>query len=273
MTDRICTIEGCDRVEQLRREMCHKHYQRWKSTGSTADPVTKTHCSRDHEYTPENTYVHNGKRRCKTCRKEARRASGARAKPKPPCVIPDCGRVGRGGDHGLCVTHYRRLKDYGDPLAGPPIRDMNQPPEEKARRAKLAARKYRDANPEKTKARYRAYKQANWEKVKASSYRWREQNPERWYAIVYAARDRRRAAIGAAVERVDYALILAEYGMVCHICTGDIPSRKDLHFDHVIPLARGGPHVQDNIKPSHARCNQRKSDKLMSELTFIKIKP
>lgn len=30
----------------------------------------KTHCPQGHEYTPENTYVHNGSRQCKTCRRE-----------------------------------------------------------------------------------------------------------------------------------------------------------------------------------------------------------
>ncbi len=44
------------------------------------------------------------------------------------------------------------------------------------------------------------------------------------------------------------------------------PRAGDLHFDHVIPRARDGRHVQENIRPSHAKCNLRKSNKLMSEL-------
>lgn len=50
--------------------------------------------------------------------------------------------------------------------------------------------------------------------------------------------------------------------MVCHICTCDIESLADLHFDHVVPLAKGGTHTADNIRPAHALCNLRKSDKV-----------
>ena len=39
-----------------------------------------------------------------------------------------------------------------------------------------------------------------------------------------------------------------------------------LHIDHGIPLARGGPHTYENLRPAHKRCNQRKHAKLMSEL-------
>lgn len=36
--------------------------------------VGRTHCARDHEYTPENTYVFpNGKRECRTCKRAANR--------------------------------------------------------------------------------------------------------------------------------------------------------------------------------------------------------
>lgn len=63
---------------------------------------------------------------------------------------------------------------------------------------------------------------------------------------------------------VDYAAILADHGMVCHICGGAIDSLDDLHFDHVIPLVKGGAHSQDNVRPSHALCNMRKSDKILT---------
>lgn len=34
-----------------------------------------THCPRDHEYTPENTYLQGNRRSCKECRRVARNAS------------------------------------------------------------------------------------------------------------------------------------------------------------------------------------------------------
>jgi 5-methylcytosine-specific restriction endonuclease McrA len=65
-------------------------------------------------------------------------------------------------------------------------------------------------------------------------------------------------------ERVDYAAILDRDGMVCHICTEPIASMADLHFDHVVPLSKGGPHIAENIRPSHALCNMRKSNRLIA---------
>jgi len=52
--------------------------------------------------------------------------------------------------------------------------------------------------------------------------------------------------------------------MVCHICTEGIASLDDLHFDHVIPLSKGGPHAAENIRPSHALCNLRKGARLIA---------
>lgn len=74
----------------------------------------------------------------------------------------------------------------------------------------------------------------------------------------------RRAAIkkGATVGKVDYTKLLEIYGTVCHICGGAIQD-GNLHFDHVIPLSRGGSHSMDNIKPAHASCNQQKFNKII----------
>ena len=61
--------------------------------------------------------------------------------------------------------------------------------------------------------------------------------------------------------KVDYAKILERDGMVCHICGGKIRNRRDLDFDHVVPLSKGGPHSEENVRPSHRRCNRRKGSR------------
>ena len=61
--------------------------------------------------------------------------------------------------------------------------------------------------------------------------------------------------------KVDYAKILERDGMVCHLCGGKIRNRRDLDFDHVVPLSKGGPHSEENVRPSHRRCNRRKGSK------------
>lgn len=34
-----CTIEGCTKIDQLRRGWCHAHYERWRTTGSVGSPI------------------------------------------------------------------------------------------------------------------------------------------------------------------------------------------------------------------------------------------
>lgn len=96
--------------------------------------------------------------------------------------------------------------------------------------------------------------------------RWYAANPERAREQVRRYQARKLAA---TVEKVDYPKILERDGMVCHLCRGEIASLDDLHFDHVIPLVRGGEHSMSNIKPAHAACNLRKSDKLIEELDWL----
>lgn len=148
------------------------------------------------------------------------------------------------------------------------------------------------------KARSRAYFEANRDKYRESAREWRKNNPEKWCAIITAwnranperAREiarrsyqltyradsgpmleknaRRRALKKAAnVGVVNYTVLLELHGLGCYLCGGEI-SPDDLHMDHVVPLSRGGAHSMENIRPSHAACNLRKSDKLVSELSW-----
>lgn len=96
---------------------------------------------------------------------------------------------------------------------------------------------------------------------RAKTRRWREANPEHFARLNREAQARRRVDPTAPI---DYAALLAEHGHVCHICGDAIEG--ELHFDHVIPLARGGAHSADNIRPAHGRCNRWKKDRLMAEL-------
>lgn len=116
-------------------------------------------------------------------------------------------------------------------------------------------------DPAKTQKRARRWieERGGREITKARVEAWREANPDRWAELNRENGSRRRTPDGAAI---DYGLIIEEHGMTCHICGDAIPSMDGLHFDHVIPLSKGGPHSQENIKPSHALCNLRKGAKL-----------
>lgn len=127
-------------------------------------------------------------------------------------------------------------------------------------RAKAATDRWRAENPDKVRAARQAWAQANQERIRANRLKWRTENPEKYRLVRRAANARRDKRIREQAEgdRVDYVTILAEHGMVCHLCGEDIASLDDLHFDHVIPLAKGGPHSTANVRPSHAHCNMKK---------------
>jgi 5-methylcytosine-specific restriction endonuclease McrA len=245
-----CSV--CGTVEQLRKGMCQKHYWRLKKTGTTDDPQPQTHCGSGHEFTPENTYVHQGKRGCRECRKITQREAYRRTVPVKCRVCDTPARR-----HGLCQAHYDRQRFYGDPLAGPPKLTVAVTAEEKAQRLRDASRRYRDGHLEQERERNRRYREENWLATRERHHRWLMANAERWYPDLYAGQE------APQPDPVDFAAILAEFGMVCHLCGGEIASPSDLDFDHVIPRALGGQHVYENIRPTHAVCNRRKGAKLL----------
>ena len=126
--------------------------------------------------------------------------------------------------------------------------------------------RYRD-NPEERLEAHRAWRKENPEKARESDRKYRAKYyKENYDKIMANTRKYQARKAGARVEVVSYTAILEEHGMVCHICGEDIESRKQLHFDHVVPISRGGEHSMANIRPSHESCNCRKSNKLMEEL-------
>lgn len=100
---------------------------------------------------------------------------------------------------------------------------------------------------------------AEWRLRNPGSHaRWRKANPQKWALLNRENQRRRRAG-----DPVSYAAILERDGWVCHICGDPIADLEDLHFDHIIPLSKGGPHHADNISPAHALCNLKKGDKIL----------
>ena len=55
------------------------------------------------------------------------------------------------------------------------------------------------------------------------------------------------------------------FGNACAYCGG-----PHEHWDHVIPIARGGPHCLSNLRPACARCNLSKNDKTLREWVRLK---
>jgi 5-methylcytosine-specific restriction endonuclease McrA len=92
------------------------------------------------------------------------------------------------------------------------------------------------------------------DRVHGYKRKWDKANPLKRREIKHRRRAREYAT---RVDPIDYAAIYHRDKGICHICHNPTPKDR-LHFDHVIPLARGGTHTEGNIKVAHARCNLRK---------------
>lgn len=89
------------------------------------------------------------------------------------------------------------------------------------------------------------------------------------YGRRVAKAQRRARERALPYESVDPMAVFERDGWQCHICGGHVPSDLrglpvDLapELDHIIPLAKGGHHVWDNLGLAHRKCNQDKSDRI-----------
>lgn len=130
---------------------------------------------------------------------------------------------------------------------------------------------WRLANPEEAK-RYIIPEGATGQEVKRIKHaEYRKINPDIMakHSKKRRAKKRNAEAIG---DNIDESLLLKVHGKTCHICGGEINLKAprgqgepgweySLHFDHVIPLSKGGTHTIRNVKPAHGICNSMKGNK------------
>jgi 5-methylcytosine-specific restriction endonuclease McrA len=201
------------------------------------------------------------------------------------CSIEDCEKAHRA--RGWCTMHYTRYLRHGDPLAS--LRPGDAATEKRCAdcaETKPVAEFHRNgggtvgwrsrckpcyrgyllelyyAGARETQAKYRA---RNPERMRVYRQRWKRRNPDRvrLHRAEYEAKKR-----AAAEEHVDYALVHSTADWDCGICGQPIarvlrhPHPESVTVDHIIPLARGGPHSYGNLQLAHLRCNSRKRDRL-----------
>jgi 5-methylcytosine-specific restriction endonuclease McrA len=180
---------------------------------------------------------------------------------RPRCSVDRCDRATYG--QGLCQYHWSQTPERQEShlRASRAWANRNKASHDANTRRWIAA------NPEKAREQRRhsmvKWRANNPEAAKAKMSEWIAANPQRWRELQNGYKGRRRARkAGTQTEPVDLTQILARDGMVCHICSDVIESMADLHFDHIVPLSKGGPHTAENIAPSHAQCNMHKGARL-----------
>lgn len=136
-------------------------------------------------------------------------------------------------------------------------------------------------DPAKKIAKTRQYHLDHPEWSKRVQREWHQRNKDRRYAEYLergkdpdvAARrreatrrceHRRRASVAGdlsakTISSEEYERILVEYAECCWICDVSLCD-VDMHWDHVRPLAKGGRHVVENLRPACASCNIKKND-------------
>lgn len=105
---------------------------------------------------------------------------------------------------------------------------------------------YRKSHPKETYEKGRRWRLNNPEKVRAS---WM-----RRYAL------KKAASVNLKGIRAFIKLVKSKSEAVCYYCGVPISS-KSCHFDHIIPLSKGGEHSVRNLCVSCPACNREKSGK------------
>lgn len=231
MAERTCSVEGCDRPCRDRLLLCGLHYYRKRTRGTFDAPIHKTGACAECPTLIDTARNRSGL--CKQCRRRKHYRDNGDHERR---TMADWYR-GNTEHKRACWKRYRA--EHADEL-----------------REKSAARVA--ADPVKYLKIRAEYRERNREQIRKRSNERRRNDPT-WPLRNRENQRRRRRVDG---KPVNFAAILAEHGMTCHICGDEIPSMTDLHFDHVIPLVKGGSHSAKNIRPAHAVCNLRKGSRI-----------
>ena len=125
-------------------------------------------------------------------------------------------------------------------------------------KARLRARIWNANNKDKKAAASKAWYESNKDRANALCAAWIAANKSRHrdYQRLYQAG--RRVKVGfVSVGKIDLAALLKRAGGCCEIC-GTGLGDTGFHVDHIIPIARGGLHTQENLQIAHPFCNQSK---------------
>jgi hypothetical protein len=138
---------------------------------------------------------------------------------------------------------------------------------------KLWNKNKRKTSPEIKLKMYEAakkWRQKNRKYLTQYDKEWRIKHPEKWKLFhAYSTAVRRSRIKSATIAPFSYKEILQRDGYKCHLC-GRVVTKKELSFDHLIPIARGGSHSRENVAVAHLACNiKRNAGRIPAQLRLL----
>lgn len=129
---------------------------------------------------------------------------------------------------------------------------------------------WRAKNPE----RWKEHQRNDWARHKEDCHKtqkvWREKtfaaNPVAWRKKKLEELHRRKRA-GEGTIPVNLKKIWERGEGICYLCFAYVPYAES-SCDHIIPISRGGLHVEDNVAMVHLPCNVSKGARLPEELSL-----
>ena len=173
---------------------------------------------------------------CKKCQVETERHSDGKCKP--------CKRAYLYKWRKLNPDKFRAIQDKWDAKSED--------------RLKAAASALYLANRDAKILYAKEYYETNKEKITPKKKAWQSENLEACRISHHKRRAKKQDSGGTLSKGLSKKLYSLQKGK-CPCC--GLPLGKNYHMDHIVPLARGGAHTDDNIQLLTQRCNNQKHAK------------
>jgi 5-methylcytosine-specific restriction endonuclease McrA len=133
-------------------------------------------------------------------------------------------------------------------------------------------KKYREENKQKIREKQKEWESNNRDHVNSKCREWRKNNPEKAFLIAKRYRQanpeakaliahNRRTLIKGDKPTTDIVRKLYQSQNGKCVCCGADLKKHGFHLDHIVPLSKGGRHIDSNLQLLTPTCNRSKSDK------------
>lgn len=240
------------------RGWCSKHYGRWRTHGDVRGKLLTCEMCGETKFSASSA--------TKFCSDVCRAAANARRS--------ELWYEQNAEDQKTYARHYYRLNRDEILVNVKAYRLLN------LETSRQRSREYREKYPERVRegkricyerkksqylSRAKAYRDLNREAMYERSKQWQAANPDAVRATKKRYKLRRRGweDSGFVITQRSLDKILRRANHRCVYCSADLSS--GYHWDHVVPLSRGGAHGEGNLVPSCPSCNLSKASSTVME--------